>query len=231
MPRHSSKFARTMEYQPLSPIGEMYRSLCTQLQYMQRDDEVWSPSIIGMMSARPGEGKTTTICNLAIAFAIEGKRVLLVDGDLRKPKLHDVFDTGNSKGLSQVLMQRTHPRDAGEETSVRNLTLLSAGKALDDPGKMLASEAFDLLIEEAKAAYDIVLFDAPPVLLFNDAKLIASRCEGVLIVVQSGRTTAKMLNQTRTQLERVNANILGAVLNGAEERWNRSWNQYYSSTR
>lgn len=227
MQRHNNRLARITEHQPQSSISEVYRSLCTQLQYMQRDDEVWSPKVIGVMSARPSEGKTTSLSNLAIAFAIEGKRVLLIDGDLRKPRLHDVFDCSNKKGLYQALKSGYSPEDIAHETTVRNLFLICAGKATDDPGKLLASNEFDLFLLRAKEEYDIVLIDAPPVLMFNDAKLIASRCDGIVIVVQSGRTSAKVLRQARTQLERVNATLLGAVLNGGEERWTRRFAQHY----
>ncbi|WP_186785869.1 CpsD/CapB family tyrosine-protein kinase [Paenibacillus agilis] len=223
MLRLSDKYARIMERQPFSPIAESYRSLCTQLQFVQRGEEMWAPRVITVTSSRLSEGKTTTVSNLAVAFASEGKKVLLVDGDLRRPRLHEVFGMDGSKGLLQLLQTSTPPSQFAKETSIQNLDLISAGDLMDDPGRIFASSEFDQFIEQVREAYDIVLFDAPPVLLVNEAKQIAVRSDGVLLVVQPGKTKWKALQQAQSQLERVHAHILGTVLNASEEHMDKKW--------
>ncbi|XEC95503.1 CpsD/CapB family tyrosine-protein kinase [Paenibacillus tarimensis] len=195
---------------PYSPISETYRTLRINLQYTPGKQTVKAVMVTSSIS---DEGKTTTLSNLAVAYAQEGKGVLVIDADLRNPSLHDVFSQLNQAGLSDVLVNKTNWQEAINDTAIPNLSILTAGVIPSNPSEMLASKQMAALIEELKERYDILLIDTPPVLAVPDPLIVNAYCDGVLLVVAAGKADKETVKKAKASLERVNARILGAVFN------------------
>jgi capsular exopolysaccharide synthesis family protein len=193
---------------PHSPSAEAYRSLAANLQFAYADRQVQT---IGITSAAAGEGKSTTVANLAVALAQSGRRVIVVDADLRRPGQHTLFGLEPQEGLANVLL-REHPQLPLRDTAAPGVRLLTSGTATADPLEALGSPHFDHVLALARAQADFVLVDTPPAGALADAALVAPRLEGVLLVVSAGRTKRDLARRAREQLERVNANLLGVVL-------------------
>lgn len=193
---------------PLSPAAEAYRSLAANLQFAHADRQLQT---IGVTSAAAGEGKSTTVANLAIALAQGGRRVIVVDADLRRPGQHTLFGVDRQDGLANVLLGE-HTQLPLHETAAPGVRLLTSGTVAGDPVDVLGSRRFDQVLALARAQADFVLVDTPPAGALADTALLAPRLEGVLLVVSAGRTKRDMARRARQQLERVNANLLGVVL-------------------
>jgi capsular exopolysaccharide synthesis family protein len=160
------------------------------------------------------EGKTTTVANLAVAFGQMGKRVIAVDGDLRKPALHRYFDVLNSRGLTSALLcHDTKVEDYLAPTSMDNVYILPSGPLLPDSGELLRSQRMVDLIEELKTRADMVLFDSPPALPVADAMLLARTMDATLLVVAVGGTQPQTLKRTQEQLAKAGTHLVGLVLN------------------
>ncbi|MGG4033244.1 CpsD/CapB family tyrosine-protein kinase [Paenibacillus cisolokensis] len=195
---------------PLSPISEAYRTLRTNLQYAEVDRPL---RLLMVTSASPREGKTTTVNNLAVAYAQTGKSVLLVDADLRRPTAHHMFQTSNRCGLTHILTGQAKVADAVQNTSINGLKLLSSGSIPPNPSELLGSDKMDRLLAELRESYDIVLIDTPPVLAVSDAQVVAARCDGVLLVVNAKSVKRRYVIKAKEALEFVHARVLGVALN------------------
>ncbi|MBY0219429.1 CpsD/CapB family tyrosine-protein kinase [Paenibacillus illinoisensis] len=195
---------------PKSPNSEAYRKLRTNIQFSSIDSQIQT---IMIASAVSGEGKTTTIGNLAVTYAQEGKKVLLMDTDLRKPAVHRMFNVPNHIGLTSVLSNQYSVSEVLRETFIEGLHVLTSGAIPPNPSEMIGSRKMTLLLEELKEQYDVILFDTPPVLSVTDALIISSLCDGVILVVNSGKVKKDVVKKAKAHLEHVNARILGAVLN------------------
>jgi capsular exopolysaccharide synthesis family protein len=170
---------------------------------------------IAMTSAEQGEGKTTTVANLALAFASAGKDTLLIDADLRHPRLHNIFGVEQEPGLSHLLFDRSIENDAFA-TGIDHLSVLPAGEAVPNPAELLESERMGTLLEELKAKYDIVLLDTPPVLLFSDALALSSHCDGTLLVAAAGKSDGRAVDHAAEQIKDIGGTLLSCVLNRYE---------------
>lgn len=210
--------------EPMSPISEAYRVLRTNIQFSAIDQAM---QVITVTSAQPREGKTTTISNLAVAYAQDGKRVMLIDADLRKPTLHRVFARTNRKGLTNVLANISTLEDEMQATDVEQLFLLTSGPMPPNPAEILATKRMGMLLDELRQQFDVILIDTPPALALTDAQVIASRSDGVLLVVSSGKTKRDLIRKCKANLEYVNANLLGVVLNNQNRREAESYYYYY----
>lgn len=210
--------------EPMSPISEAYRVLRTNIQFSAIDQAM---QVIAVTSAQPREGKTTTISNLAVAYAQDGKRVMLIDADLRKPTLHRVFARTNRKGLTNVLANISTLEDEMQATDVDQLFLLTSGPMPPNPAEILATKRMGMLLDELRQQFDVILIDTPPALALTDAQVIASRSDGVLLVVSSGKTKRDLIRKCKANLEYVNANLLGVVLNNQNRREAESYYYYY----
>jgi non-specific protein-tyrosine kinase len=166
---------------------------------------------IGVTSAAEGEGKSTTVANLALALAQSGRRVIVVDADLRRPGQHTLFGVQREEGLANVLLG-DHTSLPLQDTPSSGLRILASGPAPANPLEVLASRRFDQVLALARAQADFVLVDTPPAGGLADAAVLAPRLEGILLVVSAGRTKRDLARRAREQLERVNANLLGVVL-------------------
>jgi len=209
------------KFNPKSPISEQYRTIRTNIQYASVDNEIKS---LLVTSSGPAEGKSTTIANLAVVYAQTGKKVLLIDADLRKPTVHYTFRLDNLRGLSNILVGETSLDQAINRADVDNLDIISSGPIPPNPSELLASRKMERFLEEAKMAYDIVIFDTPPVLAVTDAQILANLVDGTILVVRSKETELDAAKKSKEALESASAKLLGAVLNGREKK---ASNYYY----
>ena len=210
---------------PRSPISEAYRTLRTNLEFASLDTAVRTMVVT---SPAPEEGKSTTLANLAVTMAQAEKRVILVDCDLRRPCLHKLFGVSNDPGLTTMIVDEDAMSDPPlQETAIPGLHLLPSGPLPPRPSDLLWSRRMEKVIASLVERSDIVLFDAPPIIAVTDAAVLATKVDGVLLVVSAGTTKREHASVAISMLEKVNANIIGAVLNNVavDTRLNR----YYST--
>jgi capsular exopolysaccharide synthesis family protein len=196
---------------PRSAAAEAYRTLRTNIQLSSIDSPIRALLIT---SASADEGKSTTLANLAVAFAQAGQRVVLVDSDLRRPSLHTIFGLANERGLTSMLLED----DAAAPllaTAVEGLRLLPSGPIPPNPSELLGSKRIENAIERLKADADLLLFDAPPALAVSDAAVLSRRVDAVMLIVSAGRTKRDHASRARQVLERAGARLLGVVLTNA----------------
>ncbi|WP_345242012.1 CpsD/CapB family tyrosine-protein kinase [Pontibacillus salipaludis] len=207
------KAARTLitNLNPKSPISEQYRTIRTNLQFASVDQELRTMLVT---SSGPSEGKSMTASNVATVFAQQGKKVLLIDGDLRKPTMHYTFHVSNLTGLSSYLVGQNNLSEVVSKTKVENLSIMPCGPVPPNPAELLGSEAMSRLMEEAKETYDMVIFDTPPVLAVTDSQILANAVDGVLLVVRSKHTQQEASQKAKELLDNAHAKLLGVVLNG-----------------
>lgn len=195
---------------PRSPISESYRTLRTNLQFISLDKPLQSLLIT---SPGPEEGKSTMLANLAIAIAQGGKKAIMVDCDLRRPSLHKLFGLSHQKGLTTMMLDdKAMLAPPLQETSVPGLHLLASGPLPPSPPDLFGSQRMDRVLAILKERADIVLLDAPPVVAVSDAAILATKVDGVLLVVSAGQTRRDSVQAAKTRLEKVNARLIGAVL-------------------
>ncbi|OTN89481.1 hypothetical protein A5819_001973 [Enterococcus sp. 7E2_DIV0204] len=208
-----------------SPISEQYRTIRTNIQYAMVDRDL---KTLVITSSGPSEGKSTTSANLAIVFANSGKRVLLVDADMRKPTVAKTFSLDNARGLSTLLGSReTVLHQVIQNSGVDNLFLLTSGPKPPNPSELLDSRRMKELIQELKLQYDLVIFDMPPVVAVTDAQIVASKTDGTILVVRENVSKRDSLLKAKSLLELVDANILGVVYNGSKNIEDQGY--YYGS--
>lgn len=209
---------------PKSPISEQYRTLRTNIQYSSIDMEL---KTIMVTSPHPGEGKSTTIANLAVVFAQQGKKVLLIDTDLRKPTIHYTFNIYNTIGLSNVLLKQAVLGNAIQVTPVVNLSILPSGTVPPYPAELLESKMMHELIERLKVDFDIVLFDTPPLLAVTDAQILANKCDASILVLKSGSTEVSAGILAKNILSNASSKLLGTVINNKKSNDSKNQNIYY----
>ncbi|MFZ2487481.1 MAG: polysaccharide biosynthesis tyrosine autokinase [Anaerolineae bacterium] len=211
---------------PKSLGAEAYRVLRTNLQFSSLDKTL---TTLACTSAQPGEGKSTTIANLAVVMAQADKRVILIDADLRRPSIHRLLKLPNSVGLSTALLDKVRsPEVYLQDTDVPNLRVMTTGPIPPNPAEMLNSARMHEMIEFLKSQADIVLFDTPPVLAVADTSILASQVDGTLLVVWTGKTRADLLVQASERLQSVGGMQLGVVLNKlAQRKSGYYYNTYY----
>ncbi|WHY80230.1 CpsD/CapB family tyrosine-protein kinase [Neobacillus sp. WH10] len=195
---------------PKSPISEQYRTIRTNIHYSTVDKNVRT---LMVTSSGPGEGKSTTVANLAVTFAQQGKKVLLVDADMRKPTVHYTFNQTNTFGMTSVLTKQVSLEEAISETSVENLSVLTSGPIPPNPSELLSSKSMEQIFQSSEELFDIILFDTPPLLAVTDAQILANRCDGTVLVVYSGKTEKDQLLKAKELLDSAQSNLLGVVVN------------------
>jgi len=210
--------------QPMSTVSESLRSVRTNLAFMGMRGGLRS---FVVTSAAPREGKSTVVINLATSIAQSGKKVLLIDTDLRRPRLHRTFSVAPALGVTSVLIGDAPLDEAIKATQVPRLDVLPCGPIPPNPSELLHTEQFRQLLATALAKYDHVIFDSPPLGAVTDAAIIAPQLDGVLIVVKSQSTTREAVRGAVRQLRDVSANILGAVLNDVDLNSGRYGESYY----
>ncbi|MEK8126908.1 CpsD/CapB family tyrosine-protein kinase [Paenibacillus filicis] len=212
---------------PKSPISEAYRTLRTNIQFSAIDEEL---RVIMVTSAGPGEGKSTTLTNLAVAYAQTDMKVVVIDADLRKPTMHHTFSVTNRWGLTSIISGQAKLNEVVQQTYVDNLSLITSGPIPPNPSEMLASKRMTALLEDLKQSFDIILVDAPPTLAVTDSQIVATKCDGVILVVDSGKVKRDMAIKAKANLDHVKARILGVVLNNMDRKNAESYYYYYYGT-
>lgn len=216
---------------PKSLGAEAYRVLRTNLQFSALDKPL---TTLACTSAMPGEGKSTTISNLAAVMAQSDKRVILVDADLRRPSLHKLLKLPNNVGLSTALLDKGRdPAVYLQDTDMPNLRVMTTGPIPPNPAEMLNSARMHEMIEVLKSEADLVLFDTPPVLAVADTSILASQVDGTLLVVWAGKTRGELLMQAVERLQSLSIQPLGVVLNKLTQRKGGYYysNYYYYASR
>jgi capsular exopolysaccharide synthesis family protein len=211
---------------PRSIPAESYRSLRTKLLFSKAD---FPKKTIVITSTGPKEGKSTTAVNLGMALAQAEQSVLLVDADLRRPVLHQVFGTDRNKGLSAVLAEEMTIDEAIVETGIPNLSLLAAGMLSANPSEILGASRMKELTDQIRERYDIALFDSAPLLGMTDTVVLTTEADATVLVIKTGSPTRKALKIALAQLEQVGAEICGVVLNNVDVKRDRYYyhNYYY----
>lgn len=213
-----------VEKKPKSIAAEAYRTLRTNIQYSSFDKEI---KAIVVTSSEPGEGKSTTAGNLALSFSQGEKSVIIIDCDLRKPSLHRKFKISNMIGLSDVLIGKEKISEAIHEHT-DNLHILTSGKLPPNPSEMLGSKAMERLLEVLKTKYDIIILDSAPLQAVTDAQILSTKVDGTVLVVRAEKTKKESVQQAKSLLDKVGANILGTVLNGVENS-RKKYYYYYGN--
>jgi tyrosine-protein kinase Etk/Wzc len=214
---------------PRSPVAEAYRSMRTNLAFARAQQ---SPQAIVVASPGPADGKSTTVANLAITFAQQGQRTLLIDADLRRAVLDKAFGTPRSPGLTEVIIGEATLDDAVHETAIANLSLVGSGRFPPNPAELLGSVRMQEILHEAKARFDVVLLDSPPLLAVTDAAVLATMVDGVVLVIRTERTKRDAVRRALGHIRSVRGRLLGVVLNDVDLRsgaYYGSYGHYYYS--
>jgi tyrosine-protein kinase Etk/Wzc len=205
------------------PAAEAYRTLRTNVTFVGAERPV---QLLAVTSPGPGEGKSTTAANLAVALALGGHKTLLIDADLRRPLLHRAFGLVHEPGLTDVLIGRATAREAVRPDVIERLDVLPAGSSPPNPSELLGSDAMHALVAEVRQTYDYIVMDTPPVLPVTDATVISTVADATILAVRSGETEEASATRALDQLKRVNARIAGVVLNGVDARRDRHYAYY-----
>jgi capsular exopolysaccharide synthesis family protein len=177
-----------------------------------------SHRVLQVTSANSGDGKTTLCCNLAAAIAMSGKSCLLVDGDLRRPRVHRLFGLSLDVGVSSVVRDGMDVPDAIQKTLVPNLDVMTVGPRVDNPAELLLSPQFTDLVQQLREKYDFVLIDTPPILIVTDPAAVAAHVDGVILVVRNTKRSRPQTRRVRETLDLIGARVLGVVVNGISEK-------------
>jgi capsular exopolysaccharide synthesis family protein len=209
---------------PRSPVSEAYRTLRTNLEFSSLDKPL---KTLVVTSPGPEEGKSTTLANLAVTMAQAEKQVILVDCDLRRPSQHEIFGQSNDVGLTTMVVdEKAMSQPPLLEIGVPGLLLLPSGPLPPNPSELVGSRRMQEIIASLSERADVVLFDAPPIIAVTDAAVLASRVDGVLLVVKAGGTKRDHAQKAKALLEKVNAHLVGAVLNNV--KLDTSYYSYYT---
>jgi len=210
---------------PKSTVAECFRTLRTNLLFIDPDHALRT---LLVTSSGPQEGKTSTSLNLAISVAQGGNRTLVVDTDMRRPRMHRILTTGSEVGVSSVIIGGAGLDDAVKETGIPNLWVLPCGPIPPNPAELLHSDRFRQLVAQLGSMFDRVVFDSPPVNIVTDASIIGTMVDGIVLVVRSNRTLRGVARHAKHQLQSIGGRILGAVLNDVDlSRRGGSYDSYY----
>lgn len=213
--RETSSPELSVHEQPKSAVAECCRAIRTNLLFMSPDKPLRTMVVT---SSGPQDGKTTSAISMGITMAENGDRVLVIDADMRRPRVHKIFNVANGKGLSSLILGEHGIDDAIKTTEVANLSVLTCGPVPPNPAELLHTEAFRNLLKTLAGRFDRVVIDTPPVSVVTDALVVSTLVDGVILVMKAGRTTREYAQRTVQALVNVNARIFGALLNDLDLR-------------
>lgn len=209
---------------PRSPAAESYRTLRTNIKFLSADNPLRT---LAVTSAGPEEGKSTTVANMGVCFAQAGKRVLIVDTDMRKPTMHTIFNLPNQDGISTILAGERSLDECLRPTAQPGLWVLTCGPVPPNPAELLESHRMAQLIETLREHFELVLFDAPPIIAVTDASVLAARLDGMLLLVGINKVTRKAARHALQLLERAKVKVWGAVIRGVRPDNDGYYYSYY----
>lgn len=208
---------------PLGLISEAYRAIRTGIYFASPDK---SPQVILVTSSLPQEGKTHVSTILSIMLAKGEERILLIDSDMRKPRIGRIFEADKSKpGLSELLTGRSRVADAVQKTKIPRLDIITSGHIPPNPAELINSQNFQILLSEFRSGWDRIILDSPPLLSVTDATILGKLADGVIIIISAGNTSERIATFCREKLEYVKAHLIGMILNRADIH--RGQNYYY----
>ncbi|ARQ06535.1 non-specific protein-tyrosine kinase [Macrococcoides canis] len=213
---------------PKSTISEQYRMIRSNIMFSSIDIQIKK---IVITSAAPSAGKSTTAANIAVTYAQAGKKVLLIDGDLRKPTVQYTFETKNVFGLSNVITEQIRLEEAIQNTNIENLSILTSGPIPPNPSELLSSKKFSEKLRQLEEYFDMIIIDTPPILAVTDAVILSTLVEGTIMVINVENNNREQLVKAKDLLIKSDANLLGVVLNNIEKssKENYYYYEYYGN--
>ncbi len=211
---------------PKDPTSEAYRAIRTSILFSATEEH----PIRNFLVTSPGaqEGKTTTLCNLAATIAQTGKKVLMVDADMRKPRLHEVFKQKNNKGLSDYLSAQCSLDDVIKSTNVNNLSYIAGGPYPPNPSELLSSHKISEFMKQTAKQFDYILFDTPPVAVVTDAIVLSRFTDGIIMVIESGKTSRRVLPRVLEMVDAAKVKVIGTIINKISLKHNAYYHYYYT---
>lgn len=217
---------RLVNLLPTSPVSEAYRSIRTAISFSSADEKATKDILV--TSAGPQEGKSLTACNLAITLAYGGNAVLLVDADMRKPRIHEVFGQKAEVGLSNYLTGHATFDEIVRKTDIDNLSIVTCGHIPPNPSELLSTKRMKEFVDRARQRYAAVIFDSPPVTVITDAVILSGIIDGTVLVIHSRKALRPAVDRAKQLLAHAKANILGVVLNNLRiDRRHYYYSHYY----
>ena len=195
---------------PDSLISDQFRTIRTNIQFLSKERK---NRIFLLTSTGLREGKSTVTANLAISMAQQKERVLLIDANLREPIIHTIFKIPNGVGLTNLLMEQATLEEMVFKTEIGNLAILTSGSTSTNPAELLGNDRMSELMDEVANSYDIVLIDSPSVLHFTETRVLANQCDGVVLILNRGKTKPEKAIEAKRILELANAKLVGAIVN------------------
>lgn len=195
---------------PESIISEQFRTIRTNIHFIKGDKK---ESVLLVTSPRNGEGKTTTAANIAVSMTQQKEKILLIDGNLRNPGIHNLFKLTNTTGLTDILTGRIEFEEAVVSTGIGNLDILTSGTKPNNPVELLASPVMKDFLHKVSREYDTVLIDSPPVLEMTDTTILANLSDGVVLVVKKNKTNSESAYESKKVLEFAQAHMIGVIIN------------------
>ena len=204
-------------------VVESYKTIRTNILFTAADSD---KKVIAVSSANPGEGKSTSAANLAIALAQTGSAVLLIDADMRKPVQHRTFKIRNDEGLSTLIIKKSSISKSVKSNVINNLDLLPSGPIPPNPSELLSSGSFKILLDQFSSNYDYVIIDTPPINVVSDAMVMKDSISGIMLVIRYAMTTYEELSNCMKQIELAQANMLGFVMNDVHHNHGAAYYNY-----
>ena len=222
--KHTGAGQRLIVDNPQLRVSEAYRLVRTNLLFTNPEG---TGMVVVVSSANPGEGKSTTVANLAASLALNGSKVLAIDADLRRPTLHHHFGLQKSPGLSELTVGRCQASEAVQATRIPGLSMISCGYIPPNPAELLGSTSMRAAIKALRSAYDWVIIDSPPILAMADTAVIAPLTDGLVLVVSAESTARHAALRSADQIRAVNAKVLGVILNRVDLQRNAYYYGHY----
>ncbi|CAD2071601.1 polysaccharide biosynthesis tyrosine autokinase [Phocicoccus pinnipedialis] len=208
---------------PKSPVSEKFRGIRTNISFSRVDNNINS---LIVTAEKPDAGKSTITSNIAITYAQSGLRTLIIDGDMRKPTQHYIFNETNTKGLSSLIVENGEPDDFIKPTHIENLFLLTSGPIPPNPSELIGSTRFKEVFNKLKTQFDMIIIDTPPTLSVTDSQLFSKLAHNVVLVIDAENNNREEVKRGKELIEQSGAKILGVILNKATLEKNTS-NYYY----